>query len=142
MSPNATPEAVELATFLRAVVDECGMTVTEVQGRFTKEHFGEHPIPSVSTVYKRLNGEALANAGRLVDAIVDVCTPPERLKAVREKAAPLKAAAVISSRRRAKDRPPSGDCVKHLEQLAQAQQRVITLQDEVARLAYGRQDSE
>lgn len=142
MSQDATPELVELANFLWEVLDESGMSIGEVQARFTKEHFpGVYQIPSVSTVYKRLRCDKLENAGRLVDAIIDICTPPERLEAAKGKAALLKSLA--RTNRPLVDRAsPSDDCKAHLTQLTEAQQRIIAMQEELFRLKEGRHSAE
>lgn len=134
MSADATSELVALAEFLWKVLDESGLSVEQVRARFTKEHFpGKLPIPSTSTVYKRLRCEQLENAGRLVDAIIDVCVPPERRDSARDKANDLKSA-VRANRSATPQKPPSDDCTTHLTQLAETQQRVIQMQDEIFQL--------
>ncbi|WP_280215852.1 NaeI family type II restriction endonuclease [Nocardia cyriacigeorgica] len=48
-----------------------------------------HPLPSHATLQRRINGEHLANYGHLVDAIIEICTPPAQVASVRARAKEL-----------------------------------------------------
>lgn len=140
ISRHATPELRKLADFLWDTLDGSGTSVPEAQARFTDEHFPQLPVPSVATVYKRLRCEGLLNDGRMVDAIVDICTPPARLEAVRRQATELKSLA-RAHRPETKTTPSSDDCRAHLTQLSDAQQRLLDMQQELFRLKEGWQES-
>lgn len=141
VSPTATPELVALAEFLWSVLDKSGLSVEEVQARFTKEHFPNvHAIPSVSTMYKRLRCIQIENAGRLVDAIIDVCASLDERDTLKEKANELKSLA-RARRPTLTEEPTSDDCRAHLTQLAEAQQRIISMQDKAFQLQEGGQGS-
>ncbi|MFB9683768.1 NaeI family type II restriction endonuclease [Amycolatopsis plumensis] len=135
--PAGAAEVAELAGFLRTMLDEAGLTVEQARARFTEAHFPRPaPIPAVATIYKRLRGEGLVNAGHLVKAIVEVCAPPGRLAAERERADLLLSRARTSQVAPVAPAPPSpglDDCRVHLTQLAEAQRGVIALQEELFR---------
>ncbi|MEV5717642.1 NaeI family type II restriction endonuclease [Amycolatopsis mediterranei] len=134
-APAGVPaEVAELAGFLRATLDDAGLTVERARARFTEKHFpAPTPIPAVATIYKRLRGDGLVNAGHLVKAIVEICTPHDRLDAALERADLLLSRARTSRLAPAPSPPARDDCRAHLTQLTEAQQRVIALQEELFR---------
>ncbi|MDF9814234.1 serine phosphatase RsbU (regulator of sigma subunit)/anti-sigma regulatory factor (Ser/Thr protein kinase) [Streptomyces sp. SPB162] len=72
---GASVEANALVRMMRGWIDEAGLSVREVQGRLTLEHFESRTVPDLRRLRIQLSGECLS--WDLVEAIADVCFPDE-----------------------------------------------------------------
>lgn len=74
-----------LALLLQAQLDQAGMSVRGLCSAAGDRHFPAG-VPSPATVQRRLGGEGLGNARPLIEAIIDLCTPPAQREDVRAEA--------------------------------------------------------
>ncbi|MEV6948776.1 NaeI family type II restriction endonuclease [Streptomyces sp. NPDC051172] len=65
----------EVATLLRDVADQAGLTLRDIAQRLTPEMLGGRPVPGVATLSKRFAGEGLDINGVFVEAVLRLCAP-------------------------------------------------------------------
>jgi hypothetical protein len=66
----------ELVLYLRVLRGRAGLSVSQLHGRLTEMVRSSDPLgdpPGLSTLHRRLGGENLHNAARMVDSVVEIC---------------------------------------------------------------------
>ncbi|WP_280489247.1 NaeI family type II restriction endonuclease [Nocardia farcinica] len=68
-------------------MDAAGMSGRDLHRALQGSPYAKrNPVPSHATLQRRINGEALANSGPLIEAIIQICTPAEQVAVVQRKA--------------------------------------------------------
>ncbi|MEU5273323.1 sigma-70 family RNA polymerase sigma factor [Streptomyces hygroscopicus] len=94
---GATPQQNAAAALLRSWMDEAGLTLNELHGALTREHFSGGPLPSRSTVGERLAGCNLTET--FIEAVAAVCFPDEATREARAEQGKKELSAVPSAGR-------------------------------------------
>ncbi|MFG3590495.1 NACHT domain-containing protein [Streptomyces sp. NPDC047990] len=133
---GASQELNEIATALRAWLDDAGITVTVLHGRLTPDHFPDSAVPAQRKLYDSCAGKDLTWA--FIEAVADACTPDDapaqqqKLERVR----PLWEAAGTNPTPVGQEARGAG------RELLEAKDRVIAAYQQIDRLRQAQADSE
>lgn len=128
---GANQELNEIATVLRAWLDDAGITVAVLHGRLTPDHFPDRAVPVQRKLYDFCAGKNLTWA--FVEAVADTCTPDDA-PAQQQKLKPVKQ---LWERACTNPTPLGG-----ARELGEAKDRVIAAYEQIGRLQQAQAESE
>lgn len=133
---GASQELNEIATALRAWLDDAGITVAVLHGRLTADHFPDGAVPAQRKLYDFCGGKDLTWA--FIEAVADVCTPDDA-PAQRQK---LERFRPLWEAAHANPTPVGQEARGAGRELLEAKDRVIAAYQQIDRLRQAQADSD